>query len=71
MSELNPFSDNEDLKISKLFLEKIKKDQDKVERLESPKFVDELKELLKQKNHSINYELEELDQLDERLLKSE
>ena len=55
------FFDNEDLKISKVFLEKIKKDQDKGERLSKPEFVEDLLELLTKKNNQVKYEVEELE----------
>ncbi len=55
------FFDNEDMKISKVFLEKIKKDQDKGERLSKPEFVEDLLELLTKKNNQVKYEVEELE----------
>lgn len=55
------FFDKEDLKISKIFLEKIKKDQDKGERLSKPEFVEDLLELLTNKNNQVKYEVEDLE----------
>ncbi len=56
------FFDDEDIRISKIFLEKIKKDQDKGERLSKPEFVEDLLELLtKKKNDLVKYEVEELE----------
>lgn len=52
---------DKDLKINKLFLERIKKDQDKSERLKSPKFIEEIIQILNEKNRQVKYEIEDIE----------
>lgn len=52
---------DKDLKINKLFIERIKKDQDKTDRLKSPKFIEEIIQILNEKNRQVKYEIENID----------